>query len=792
MAPWLRRLPHYVYFADMIEGKRVLEINCQSGFGAQFLANHGAAHVVGVDASKEAIEYARSHYRLTNLEFRCEDPAAIELEDGSIDCIFVPEGDKLLRREPVLQELRRVLAKSGQLVFAASSADRPSTSGGVSFYEFADHLEPLFAPVRMVAEAPFVATSLVEYGEEDGELDVELDNSLLELDRIADFDVWGYIAICGGYDDLVRGFALVQLPGPAGMEVLSLTSAGQRERLSAKAVESSAAQTVDSEQVAQLRRQLDEAQQEVGQITGSAAVAIEQARRDSEALRKRVLQLEADIARREESEQVEEGQKTAELPRSFSANTSAATAAPSESDTSRDWDESPTGSVQGSQPSSDPALSAEQQAAERDQTVAALVSEALSAHAAEQASLQATLSERQAYVEELRDDLNMALREAAQARSRCEQCKDDLAKSKAELAEWRTKGSIAEGEVLKLSAQLEQQTANVSTQSEGAIRQLQRDLDEAREQVDRVTTNWKQAEAKSDDVWRRVGELQSELEQSREDSVARSAEQRQQSQLELARAREEGSKKLVTAQDKLIRSEREIDELKKLQDAGAERVTNLEHELQTFAQERQELERALEQERMRVCELEEKVSTLTEAATEHEETLQAAQSQLQKAHARAAELERALDLAEKQVSVAGDVGAGGSRVDRAVERLTTLRGQADIMESELASSRHLIRELEEGLAQLKETDDSHAEPAGDSAQARVRQLAIELGLKDAELTLMNLGVSTLQQRLSYVVELVQRTRDTIRGEPEIDVRAMVDQLAHSLSAVVTGNDASAK
>src|SRR4030095_5127518 len=109
IAAWLRRLPHYLYLVDLLPGKRVLEVGCATGYGSQFLANHGAGRVVGIDRSLRRVSEARSRYRQSNLEFRCEDPGAIELEDASFDCILVPDGVEILRRRTVVRELRRLL-----------------------------------------------------------------------------------------------------------------------------------------------------------------------------------------------------------------------------------------------------------------------------------------------------------------------------------------------------------------------------------------------------------------------------------------------------------------------------------------------------------------------------------------------------------------------------------------------------------------------------------------------------------------------------------------------------------
>ncbi|HKE18092.1 MAG TPA: methyltransferase domain-containing protein [Kofleriaceae bacterium] len=232
MGAWLRRLPTYLYLIDLLPGKRVLEVGCGVGDGAQFLADHGAARVVGVDRSMASINEARNRHRQTNLEFRCEEIGSIELDDGSFDCIFVPDGIEVLRRGSVLGELRRLLAAGGHLVVCGQSADRRGSPGGASFYEFRERLERLFAPVRMVAQAPFVGFSLVEYagssaGGDDPLVETNLDTSLMELSG-GEPEPSDYVAVCGGPARRVRGYTVVQVPERDGVEAVAI-AAGARQ-----------------------------------------------------------------------------------------------------------------------------------------------------------------------------------------------------------------------------------------------------------------------------------------------------------------------------------------------------------------------------------------------------------------------------------------------------------------------------------------------------------------------------------------------------------------------------------
>jgi 2-polyprenyl-3-methyl-5-hydroxy-6-metoxy-1,4-benzoquinol methylase len=66
---WFRRhLVVYEWIARQLAGKRVLDMACGEGYGAEVLART-AAGVVGVDANPEAHEHARLRYRRENLRF---------------------------------------------------------------------------------------------------------------------------------------------------------------------------------------------------------------------------------------------------------------------------------------------------------------------------------------------------------------------------------------------------------------------------------------------------------------------------------------------------------------------------------------------------------------------------------------------------------------------------------------------------------------------------------------------------------------------------------------------------
>ncbi|HWM84465.1 MAG TPA: methyltransferase domain-containing protein [Kofleriaceae bacterium] len=416
LGAWLRRLPTYLYLVDLLPGKRVLEVGCGVGYGAQFLADHGAGRVVGVDRSVASITDARARHRQTNLEFRCEETGSIELDDASFDCIFVPDGVEVLRRSSVLGELRRLLARDGYLVLCGPSADRRGSPGGASFYEFRERLERYFPPVRMVAQAPFVGFSLVEYGTgapgTAGETiaDTHLDTSLLELAG-GDPEASDYVAVCGGAPGSARGYTVVQVPERDGLEAAA-AALGMRvgaevepepaglERPGTSPGEG----TRDALLVHELRLRLETAISD----RALAQAQAEELRVQIDELRARAGELgpEVDDLRGLVDE------LRAQLAQAVDAAESRAQSGPSPSEQ---------------------------------------IAEALGAHRDAVRSLEIAVEEGEAYAEELRSELEQASGQVEVERAGRQRAEQRAARLETELREWRTRASTAEGKLLRIA-----------------------------------------------------------------------------------------------------------------------------------------------------------------------------------------------------------------------------------------------------------------------------------------------------------------------------------------------------
>jgi cyclopropane fatty-acyl-phospholipid synthase-like methyltransferase len=81
----------YAFAAQLCRAKRVLDVGCGVGYGSDYLAAQGAAEVVGLDISEEAIAYAKRHYRRPNLRYLRGNALSLPTDIGSFDVVVALE-----------------------------------------------------------------------------------------------------------------------------------------------------------------------------------------------------------------------------------------------------------------------------------------------------------------------------------------------------------------------------------------------------------------------------------------------------------------------------------------------------------------------------------------------------------------------------------------------------------------------------------------------------------------------------------------------------------------------------
>jgi 2-polyprenyl-3-methyl-5-hydroxy-6-metoxy-1,4-benzoquinol methylase len=108
---WFRRhLVVYRWIAERVAGRRVVDMACGEGYGADLLAG-SAASVVGVDANPEAHEHARLRYRRPNLRFARD--LVDRFDERCDDVVFLQTIEHVTEPDAVLAHFRSLLGRDG-------------------------------------------------------------------------------------------------------------------------------------------------------------------------------------------------------------------------------------------------------------------------------------------------------------------------------------------------------------------------------------------------------------------------------------------------------------------------------------------------------------------------------------------------------------------------------------------------------------------------------------------------------------------------------------------------------
>ncbi|MGH9582310.1 MAG: methyltransferase domain-containing protein [Bryobacteraceae bacterium] len=158
---WNEHISRYRFAAVFAAGKRVLDAGCGTGYGTAILAAV-AKETAGFDISREAIEYASSHY--PEARFLAGSAEAFPAGDGSADLVTAFEIiEHLTGWGKLVEEAHRVLAPGGMFLVSTPNkvdyAEARKGSGPNPFhvYEFElaafkDVLAGVFPFVRILGQ----------------------------------------------------------------------------------------------------------------------------------------------------------------------------------------------------------------------------------------------------------------------------------------------------------------------------------------------------------------------------------------------------------------------------------------------------------------------------------------------------------------------------------------------------------------------------------------------------------------------------------------------------------------
>jgi SAM-dependent methyltransferase len=125
---YVEHAQRHEFFASHCEGRNVLDAACGTGFGSQILLRGGAASVLGVDRSEEALAIARSRYAgSAGIDFRAADCESLDGLGKKFDVVVSFETIEHLKHpERLVEGARKVLNAGGLFICSTPNILRHS------------------------------------------------------------------------------------------------------------------------------------------------------------------------------------------------------------------------------------------------------------------------------------------------------------------------------------------------------------------------------------------------------------------------------------------------------------------------------------------------------------------------------------------------------------------------------------------------------------------------------------------------------------------------------------------
>ena len=153
------RVARYAFTSGFVRNKSVLEVGCGARDGP-LLLSRSARKVAATDISREAIEYAKRHYRSDNIEYLMMDGASPTFHDETFEVVVALEVIEHVSDEKLfLKNIKKVLKSGGLSVLSTINRERrdfdsrnqkiPHHEKEYSFFEYQNLLKEYFTDVKI-------------------------------------------------------------------------------------------------------------------------------------------------------------------------------------------------------------------------------------------------------------------------------------------------------------------------------------------------------------------------------------------------------------------------------------------------------------------------------------------------------------------------------------------------------------------------------------------------------------------------------------------------------------------
>lgn len=125
---YLKHLKAYDFALKCAKGKSILDVGCGSGYGTALLSKF-SSYAIGIDTSKEAIQYCKKRYKRKNLEFRHVKSSwmrtGLPFKERSFDvCVSFQVIEHIHPKhiEQYLSAIKKILKKEGLFVVSTPNS----------------------------------------------------------------------------------------------------------------------------------------------------------------------------------------------------------------------------------------------------------------------------------------------------------------------------------------------------------------------------------------------------------------------------------------------------------------------------------------------------------------------------------------------------------------------------------------------------------------------------------------------------------------------------------------------
>jgi SAM-dependent methyltransferase len=210
------------YLEGLVRGRRVAVLGDATLGLAERLAGRGARLVHAYDPEPARTAEAIARAGASGPGGKPVAFAVLEgdlgVRDGAFDVVVVPDLSAFPDPVEVLRRARRLVPSSGVVVVSTpnpsaertllGAGERPSAARSpLDYYQLYDAVALQFPVVRMLGQAPFVGYAVVDFAP-DGEVDVSVDTSLLDATEEPEW----FVAVAGERPARLEPFAVIEVP----------------------------------------------------------------------------------------------------------------------------------------------------------------------------------------------------------------------------------------------------------------------------------------------------------------------------------------------------------------------------------------------------------------------------------------------------------------------------------------------------------------------------------------------------------------------------------------------------